>query len=724
MTPPTLQSRLGRKPVRANRPRPAPKKKRPGLFAAIGSLFSASRQRLSAPDMGLGLVGRLRNKREQGVAPPSRGAAAPPPLIENNPVSRLRFLAGLFMLAFVILAIRALDLTVLQRDTLLDIAQNQHRKRVVAAAHRGRFLDRNGRPLAISLPVKALSVDMDQVKNPRQLADRLAPLIDMDVDLLRNKLGHARPGTFPVLKRQLPPTATRDIRLLNDPSLFFIPESQRFYPLGEITSHLIGFVNHAGHGVEGLEQAYEEKLQGEPGVRIITRDRLGRPMPMVQTITPTRPGSDVALTIDTTIQYIAYRTLLKGVKSSGAKAGMVVVMDPRNGDILALVNQPGFNPNNLGNSEASGRRNRAIMDLFEPGSTFKIFTAAAALDTDVVKPDTVIDIHGGRFLVGDRIISDFHRGDQTLTVSQILQKSSNVGAAKIGLKMGNPAMEGYLYRFGFGSRTGVELGFESSGHIPDITHYTQVGLANRSYGYGMTATSLQLTTATAAAINGGLLYTPHLVSAIIKDGERFPTERLEPRRVIKPETSAQLRTILKDVVGPEGTAPRAAVTGYTVAGKTGTARKAIGRLGYVRGHYFASFVGFVPADDPQLVIFVGIDEPQGRYYGGQVAAPVFSEIAEEILPLLSLFPEKDTPLSLPPLRIENPDTKPKSRTRKEAEPSPEPPPPSLEETLLQASLGDALETLMKKGEVPLVQGSGQVKEVKKDKQGRTLLILE
>ncbi len=730
---PTLLGKAGLKKAggRPNRPKSTPKKKRSFSLPKLENPFKWPIRKKAPADKpqprptpkGKPVRSTPKGNPVRPAAPLLRTSPPPP---ESNPVSRLYFLSGLFMLAFVILAIRALDLTVLQRDTLKKRADNQHRKRVVATAHRGRFLDRNGRPLAISLPVKALSVDMDQVENPRQLANQLAPLIDMDVALLRKRLGKARPGSFPVLKRRLPPPAIQKIRLLNNPALFFIPESQRFYPLGEITSHIIGFVNYDGNGVEGLEQAFEKDLQGTPGVRLITRDRLGRPMPMAQTITPAQPGSDVSLTIDTTIQYIAYRTLLKGVQKSRAKTGTVVILDPRNGDILALVNQPGFNPNNLRKSEARERRNRAIMDTFEPGSTFKIFSAAAALDAGVVTPTTIINIHGGKFRVGDRTIRDFHRGKKFVTVSQILQKSSNVGAAKIGLKLGNPTLEEYLYRFGFADPTGVELNYEARGRIPDITHYRRVGLANRSYGYGITATPLQLTAAAAAAINGGLLHRPRLVKGIIRNDRLIPTERREPRRVIKPETSAQLRRILKRVVGPEGTAPRATVAGYTVGGKTGTARKAVPGKGYVRGLYFASFVGFVPADDPHLVIFVGIDEPQGKYYGGQVAAPIFREIAEEVLPLISLFPEEDTPLALPPMREAEPTAKPTKKPKKTArkddrEKTAE---EEGEHPLVGTSLLEALESLSRSGQVPAIRGSGMVQKLERDEQGQTRLILE
>ncbi|MBF0194035.1 MAG: penicillin-binding protein 2 [Magnetococcales bacterium] len=630
------------------------------------------------------------------------------PEVLGNPALRLEILLGLFMLAFVILAFRAFDLTILQGDALQRRAQNQHKKKITIPANRGRLIDRNGKTIAISMPMKSLSVDMDLVENPTSLARKLAPLIGKDRKQLIRKLKQARKGSYPVLKRQLPPDAIRKIRMLNHPALFFKPQSKRFYTMGEVTSHVLGFTNYQGIGVEGMERAKEEDLQGQPGAHIITRDRLGRLMPKVQLMTPAKPGTDIVLSIDTTIQYIAYRALLKGVTKSKAKSGFAIVMDPNNGEVLAMVNQPSFNPNDLANSSDQGRRNRAVADLFEPGSTFKIFTVAAGLDTDTVSPETVIDIEGGKFRVGDRTIQDFHKGAQRLTVEQILQKSSNVGAAKIGLKVGNEAMEGYLYQFGFGEPSGIELGHEPTGSIPDITFYKQVGLANRSYGYGVTATPLQLASATSAAINGGLLFTPKLVLGRYENGKFVPSTQKDPKRVISNDTSAKLRKILETVVGPEGTAPKAAVDGYRVAGKTGTARKAIPGKGYVKGYYYASFVGFIPSDKPDLVIFVGIDEPQGLYYGGLVAAPIFKEIAQGILPLLSIFPTKRSELQLPEMIIEP----------LAAKDTP------LEVSLMGVSLDNAMSQLAKHKIVPEVHGSGLVTKFENSGRGPAKLFLK
>lgn len=644
---------------------------------------------------------------------------------------RLYLLTGLFMLAFAILAARAIDLSVLQGEDLHRRAQNQYQRKITAQAHRGQFLDRRGHTLAISLPVRSLSVDLNHVKDRMALADRLAPLIGMEKQYLRHRLKKAKPNSYPILARKLPPSVIHKIENLRHPALFFMPDMQRYYTMGEIMGHILGFLNYDGTGAEGLEKVYEKELQGQAGSRIITQDRMGRIMPIVRNITEAKPGTDVVLTIDATIQYIAYRALMKGVTKHKAKAGSVIVMDPNTGDILAMVNQPAFNPNNILDSHPDNRRNRAIMDAFEPGSTFKIFTIGSALDLGLIKETTIIDIEKGKIRIGDRIIRDLHAENSLISVSQVIQKSSNVGAAKIGMMMKADQLEKYILNFGFTRATGVEQTNEASGSMADITHYRFVGQANRSYGYGLTATPLQIITAVTAAINGGQLRPPHLVAGKMIDNQQIPIPREPPKRVLGEKTSATLRHILTTVVSSEGTAVQAKVAGYTVAGKTGTARKASGKQGYMSGNYFASFVGFIPAESPKLIIFVGIDEPESKqYYGGLAAAPVFREIAEEVLPLLSVLPSTPTALQLPPIRDNNkpvatpaPSEPPAPTGKKPTTPLPpeEPPPPS---PLLHLSLAEALQQLKAKGITPLVEGMGRVAREETTKEGELRLILE
>ncbi|HIJ82875.1 MAG TPA: penicillin-binding protein 2, partial [Magnetococcales bacterium] len=647
---------------------------------------------------------------------PAIGVPVTPYVDKTNPQSRIGFLTILYMLAFSVLTLRAVDLTVIQADSLQQRARSQHKKKIVMTANRGRILDRNGRTLAISLPMQAISVDVDQIGDRDQLAKDLAPLIGVPVADLRSRLLSFKPGSFPIIKRLSPPETTRKIRNLDHQALFFIPESRRFYTMGEITGHALGFVNFEGRGREGLERSFEDELHGVNGAQVISHDRLGRPMPMVKTVTEPRPGIDLSTTIDTTIQYIAYRALLKGVQNSQAKAGMAVVMDANNGEILAMVNQPSFNPNNLPQSKSNDRRNRVVTDLFEPGSTFKVFTIAGALDVGTVTPETVIDIEYGKTRVADRIITDFHRGARYHTVSQVLQRSSNVGAAKIGLELGNDHLERYIRKFGFGAPTGIELPSDPSGSIPNISHYLKVGLATRSYGYGVTTTPLHITVAFTAAINGGIYYPPTLIKGKMVDGVVVPVHKPQPHRVISEETSKQLRKILQSVVTDEGTAIEAAVEGYQVGGKTGTARKAIPGQGYVRGRYYASFVGFVPVEKPRVVIFVSIDEPSGIYYGGKVAAPVFKEIAQEILPRLSVFPDTHTDPPLP--EVVEPPVVAATGTGTGTETATE------TETVENISLGRAVEILAKKGVVPHVQGYGMVKSFETPKEGPPRLIMQ
>lgn len=581
---------------------------------------------------------------------PRTGKPAGREEVTFDPRRRLEWVVGFFMLGFAILAVRAVDLAVLQGDKLKGKAQDQHRKKVVVQANRGRILDRQGRTLAISVPVRTASLDRDRIADPVAFARKVGPLLGMDAKGLAKKIQGFRAGSFPVIKRQVPPDVADRIKDLKEPGIYFLPDVQRFYPLGEVTAHILGFVDMEGHGVEGMEKSFESHLRGKPGLQMISRDRLGQPMAEMRILRPAEHGADLSLTIDAAIQYIAYRALVKAVVENKAKAGTVMVMDPNNGQILAMVNQPGFNPNNLGDSTADMRRNRAVTDAYEPGSTFKMFTIAAALDKGVITPNSTYHGEFGRYRVKDRIVRD-HKPHGVLSVREVLKKSSNIASAKIGLEMGEAAQREYLVRLGFGRPSGIELSAEAGGRLPDISGYLEVGLANRSFGQGISTTPLQVLAATGAVMNGGFYYPPRIVLGKSRDGLFQPAARVEPELVFQPKNANLIRDMLKDVVTADGTAPQAAVEGYAVSGKTGTAQKAIPGLGYVAHRYFASFVGAVPADRPRLVIFVGIDEPAGRsYYGGEVAGPVFREIASEALPIINELPGH-TPLpALPPLR--------------------------------------------------------------------------
>lgn len=614
-------------------------------------------------------------------------------------------MVGAFLLGFALIAIRAMDLAVLQGTDLKQRADEQHKKRVEIPASRGLILDRNSRPLAISMPVYTLSFERDRIKSPITLARDLAPLIAMDEKELRERLTKSKPGTFPVLKRRINPEKKKKIEALKDDNaLFFFPDEQRFYPLGEVTAHVLGFTGAEGNGLEGLEKKFDDVLTGEAGVRLISHDRLGRPMLEAQVLKPAQPGVNLTLSIDGAIQYIAYRALMKVVTKHQAKGGSVIVMDPRNGELLALVNQPGFNPNNVAGSPPDHHRNRAVVDTYEPGSTFKVFSVGAALDLGVVKADTLVDCGNGGLQVRDRFIRDFHKMG-VVPVTEVLQKSSNVGAAKIGMMTGNMPQLAYLKAFHFGSRLGTAFLHETPGRIPDIRHYEEVGLANRSFGQGISVTPLQVTAAMSAAINGGVYYVPRLILEREQRGKRAPESVPAPVRVIKQETSDLLRVTLEGVVGPEGTAPNAKLEGYTAGGKTGTAQKA-GPGGYAKGLYYASFVGFTPVEAPRLMIFVGVDEPQGGYYGGLVAGPVFREIAQEVMPLLTRLPSQTTP---PPL----PQVRPPAAQQAEGDGIPP-----------KANLETVMQQLKKQGITPLVTGHGQLASMDKTPDGRVRLTLQ
>lgn len=680
-----------------NRSNPATNRSRTASSRSGAAESSRDKKRLLEPGGAPG--GQRSGKMANGGLRPAPGLAE----------GRLQFVSGFFMLVFGILVVRAADLTIWQGDHLRAKAEDQHKKKIVVPAHRGRILDRNGRPLAISLPVETISLDGDRLGSQdsperkqeiKRLAKKLAPLLGIERKTLTTKLENTAKGAFPTLQRKVPPEIAKKIKESNEPALFYLPEMQRFYPMGEITAHILGFTDMEGQGVEGMERAMNGRLTGQPGLRMVTRDRLGRLMPEAHTIAAARPGTDLLLTVDAAIQYIAYRALMRAVAKYEAAGGTVIVMNPENGHVLAMANQPGFNPNNLSSSAAAARRNRAIADLYEPGSTFKVFTIAAALDHGTVKPDTQINCENGFFRVGNRTIKD-HTRHELLSVSQVLQKSSNIGSAKIGLSLGNPTQENYLRAFGFAKPTGIELAYEATGRIPDIRHYPVVGLANRSFGQGISATPIQLVTAMAAAVNGGLHYTPRIVAGEMVDGQSLRYPDAVPRQVIKPETSAMIRVMLSTVVSQEGTALSAAIPGYEVGGKTGTAQKASATGGYEEHDYFSSFIGLVPADKPKLVIFVGLDEPRGQYYGGVVAAPVFREIAEEILPMLVIPTKQDKSPGLPEMRADT---------------------PLQTDQVVGRSLADALRLLGEKGIVPQVKGSGLVAELDKARDGQHLTL--
>jgi len=551
---------------------------------------------------------------------------------------RARTVLGVLALTFAVLGGRALYLQGMNHDFLQQRGEARYARTIELTATRGMITDRHGEPLAISTPVESVwASPTDFAATGAQLRD-LARVIDADAPELAHRLADAK-GDFVYLKRQLPPEQAAKAVALNIPGVFLQREYRRYYPAGEVTSHLIGFTNVDDRGQEALELAFEDSLAGKAGSRRVIKDRLGRIVEDVESIRTPRPGRDLALSIDAKIQYLAFRELKRAVEAHRAKAGGIVVLDAQTGEILALANLPSFNPNNRGKLEPKRTRNRVVTDLFEPGSTLKPFTAAVALDTHAFRPETVIQTAPGKLTIGPATIHDAHPGG-AMTVAQIIQKSSNVGSAKMALALPAAKMWSLFSRVGFGVPPQSGFPGEVAGRLRAHASWRPIEQATMSYGHGISVSLLQLARA-------------YLIFA--RNGEMLPVTLVKrdtpavAEAVITAETALAVRRMLEMAVLPGGTAPRAQIAGYRVAGKTGTAHKLEGGE-YAPDKYYASFVGFAPATAPRLIIAVLIDEPSaGQYYGGTVAAPVFSSVMAGALRLLAVPPDAPTQgIVLPP----------------------------------------------------------------------------
>ncbi len=554
--------------------------------------------------------------------------AALPQFALKLPAWRSRLMLVLLLAWFAALAGRALYLQGLHNDFLQQKGESRYSRVIELSATRGRIVDRNNEQLAISTPVESVAASpADVTMTPEQLK-RLARLLETDVAELNRKLGDTR-REFVYLKRQLPPEEAAKVVALGLPGVFLQREYRRYYPAGEVTAHLIGFTDVDGKGQEALELAFEEQLAGQAGNRRVIKDRLGQIVEDVESIRMPQDGQTLRLSIDARIQYLAYRELKSAVAAHRARAGGIVVLDTVTGEVLAMANVPSYNPNNRGKFDPRRTRNRAVTDLFEPGSTLKPFTAAAALEAGVVRPESVIQTAPGQLTIGNRTIHDAHP-QGAITVAQVIQKSSNIGAAKIALSLKPETLWRLFNQVGFGTPPHSGFPGEGSGKLRAAASWRPIEQATMSYGHGISVSLLQLARAYLIFASDGELKPATLVRRDV------PPESVQ---VISPATAQAVRRMLEMAVLPGGTAPRAQVTGYRVAGKTGTAHKLEGR-GYAADKYVASFVGFAPASRPRLVVAVMIDEPSaGQYYGGAVAAPVFSQVAAGALRLLAVTPD-------------------------------------------------------------------------------------
>jgi len=576
------------------------------------------------------------------------------------------------------LGYRLVDLQVRQHDRLRDTARGNTTRTIIVQPRRGDIFDSNGNKLATSRFVKTVCADPVMIgRHYPAVARALAPVLGMDIRdmesrlkprLIRTPLGAVKPSRYVRLKRKVLPEVFEDIKRvmaefpIDDPTVAMDKEKQRFvsdlrrlavfaereedqlrlYPSGKLAAHVLGFVGGDDHvGKEGIEKVLQSQLTGARGWRIIEIDKRKRERVerRVQDVSA-RNGLNAFLTIDLGIQNIVEQELVLALEKHRAAGVTAIVVRPRNGNVIAMANLPTFDPRHPGDYDASARRNRAVTDTFEPGSTFKAVTVAGALNEGLVTLRNQFHCEDGRFYYAGKILHDHHPYG-LLTVEKIITKSSNIGAAKVGMRLGAPRLHQYIRDFGFGSRTGISLPGEVAGIVHPLKKWNKLSISRVPMGHEVAGTPLQIVMMMSAVANGGRLMQPRVVDRLADEQGRlvlkYPVRTV--RQVISPTVAKQVTQALKTVVAQGGTARRAELDFYTVAGKTGTAQKA-GRGGYILGKYYASFVGFLPADEPELCILVAVDEPQGEYYGGLVAAPVFKAIAGRTASYLGIEPDK------------------------------------------------------------------------------------
>jgi cell division protein FtsI (penicillin-binding protein 3) len=564
--------------------------------------------------------------------------AASPVLALTLPTWRSRFLLLVFIAGFALLVGRAAYLQGLNNDFLQAKGESRHSRVIEIPANRGRILDRNGEALAISTPVKSIWAIPGEARPSRQELERLAALLEMPPREIEKRLADTG-RDFVFLKRQVPPEAAEQVAALRIPGVFQDREYRRYYPSGEVTAHVLGFTGADDIGQEGIELAFQDALAGKPGSRRVIKDRLGQAVEDVESIQAAQDGRDLALALDVRIQNLAFSQLRAAVEKHRARGGGIVVLDADTGELLALANYPTYNPNNRSRLTGAQLRNRTLTDTFEPGSTLKPFTVALALESRRVRPDTVIQTAPGSLSIGAATIRDAHV-EHALTVAQVIQKSSNIGAARIALDLPAQSMWGMFQSLGFGAAPGLGFPGEAAGKLRPYRSWKPIEQATMSYGHGISVSLVQLA---------------HAYSVFARDGELAPLSLLRVdappagRRVMASATARAVRAMLELAVNRNGTAPRAQIMGFRVAGKTGTAHKQENGA-YAAEKYVSSFVGLAPASRPRLVIAVMIDEPSdGRYYGGTVAAPVFAQVMAGALRALDVPPDAPMqPIELPP----------------------------------------------------------------------------
>jgi len=542
---------------------------------------------------------------------------------------RVTLVSVFFALLAVSLVARAIQLQVFNKDFLNQQADTRHLRTEKIAAHRGNITDRNGEPLAISTPVDSVWANPQELASAVDSVPKLAHVLETDPQTLMRRITSSMNKEFIYLKRHLSPEDAAEALALNLPGVNVQREYRRYYPAGEVTGHLVGFTDIDDDGQEGLELAFNHWLAGESGAKRVLKDRLGRSVENVESIRPAHDGKDLRTSIDLRIQYLAYRSLKAAIQKYNAESGSIVVLDVRTGEVLAIVNQPSYNPNDRSQYSAERYRNRAITDIFEPGSSIKPLVVAAALESGDYRPSSVIDTAPGYVVVGPKTIEDSHNlGRVSLTT--ILARSSNVGVTKLAMTLEPDQLWGVMTHFGLGALTASGFPGESAGLLTNYNHWRPINQATLAYGYGVSVTPLQLAQAYSVLGSDGLLRPISLVAL---------DTPVQADRVLSKDSAAAVRRMLEEVVRPGGTGTKAAVAGYRIAGKTGTAWK-FAAGGYSKDKYISIFAGLAPASDPRLAAVVVIDEPGGDlYYGSDVAAPVFADVMSESLRLLAIAPD-------------------------------------------------------------------------------------
>jgi cell division protein FtsI (penicillin-binding protein 3) len=543
---------------------------------------------------------------------------------------RLRFVSCCLLFGGALLVVRAVHLQVFNTEFLINQADIRHLRIAKISAHRGVITDRNGEPLAVSTPVDSIWVNPRQFSNAAARIPEVASALDLDGEELTRRVSQNTGREFMYLRRGLRPTDAAAIVGLDVPGVGVEREYRRYYPAGEVVGHLLGFTNVDDAGQEGLELAYDTWLAGEAGSKRVMKDRLGQVIEDVERIKRPSPGRELAASIDLRIQYLAYRELKAAIQRESAASGSAVVLDIETGEVLAMVNQPAYNPNDRSQFTASKYRNRAITDIFEPGSSLKTFVVAAALESGRYKAGSTIDTSPGYVEVGSKIIKDNNNLGR-ISLTTLLARSSNVGATKLAMSLQPESLYSVLSAFGFGRLSASGFPGESAGILSHHSNWRPISQATLAYGYGLSVTPLQLAQAYSIIAAGGLHRPVSLLRA-----DQTPIAR----RVISEDTASDVLSMLEAVVSSdEGTGKRAAVPGYRVAGKTGTVRK-FTPGGYADDRYTALFAGIAPVSKPRIAIAVVVDDPRGgEYYGGHVAAPVFSTIAQGALRILAVPPD-------------------------------------------------------------------------------------